>query len=67
MPAAVPRTSTMALTNVTMPYVLELAEKGFERAINENPELTRGLNVLDGDIVYEPVASSLGLPFRSPN
>lgn len=58
MPGAVPRTSTYALTNATLPYVLELAEKGYERAINENHLLSYGLNVDKGEIMYGVVAEA---------
>ncbi|UFJ42873.1 alanine dehydrogenase [Brevibacillus humidisoli] len=63
MPGAVPRTSTFALSNVTVPYGLQLATKGYERAIRENKELARGVNVIDGRVVYEAVATSLNLPY----
>ncbi|MBO8163096.1 MAG: alanine dehydrogenase [Brevibacillus sp.] len=63
MPGAVPRTSTLALTNVTLPYGLQLANKGYERAILENKALARGVNVIDGRVVYEAVARSLNLPY----
>jgi alanine dehydrogenase len=65
MPGAVPRTSTFALTNVTLPYALELANKGFEGAIAENPVLARGVNVLDGKITYPAVAEAFNLPYHS--
>lgn len=58
MPGAVPRTSTYALTNATLPYVLELAEKGYERALQENPLLADGLNVDKGKIIYSVVAEA---------
>ncbi len=61
MPAAVPRTSTYALTNVTFPYLLQLAEKGWKRALRENPALAKGANVVEGKIVYEAVARAHGL------
>ncbi len=63
MPGAVPRTSTIALTNVTLPFGLQLANKGCRRAIQENRALARGVNVIKGHIVYEAVARSLGLPY----
>ncbi len=66
MPSAVPRTATLALTNATLGYILELTAKGFEQALADNPVLARGLNLLEGRVVNEPVASSLGLPFRAP-
>lgn len=63
IPGAAPRTATLALSNVTVPYGLQLADKGYERAIRENRELARGVNVMDGRVVYEAVASSLHLPY----
>ena len=57
MPGAVPYTSTLALTNVTLPYVLSLAEKGWERACSEDDSLQKGLNIVDGEIVYEGLKS----------
>lgn len=63
MPGAVPRTSTIALTNVTVPYGLQLANKGYRAAIAENRALARGVNVIAGKVVYEAVASSLNMPY----
>jgi alanine dehydrogenase len=60
MPGAVPRTSTIALTNATLPYTRMLANRGFERAIRENPGLAEGVNVYNGEITYEAVATSQG-------
>ncbi|MFC0296105.1 alanine dehydrogenase [Geobacillus jurassicus] len=60
MPGAVPRTSTIALTNVTMPYALQIANKGVIQAIADNPALERGVNVANGEITYEAVARDLG-------
>lgn len=60
MPALVPRTSTFALTNATLPYVLELAEKGAARAVRENAALALGVNVWRGHITYPGVAASVG-------
>lgn len=59
MPALVPRTSTFALTNATLPYVLELAAKGPARAVRENPALAKGVNVWGGKIVHPGVAESV--------
>ncbi|NMB46350.1 MAG: alanine dehydrogenase [Firmicutes bacterium] len=59
--AAVPRTSTFALTNATLPYVLEIAEKGVRRAILANESLAKGVNVIGGTIVHQVVAEALGL------
>lgn len=63
MPGAVPRTSTIALSNVTIPYGLQLANKGYRAAIAQNQALARGVNVLNGHVVYEAVATSLNLPY----
>jgi alanine dehydrogenase len=65
MPGAVPRTSTFALTNATLPYALEIANKGYTKAIAENPEIARGVNVMLGDVVHKAVAESIGLPHIS--
>ena len=65
MPGAVPYTSTIALTNSTLPYAIALANKGWEKACADSPELRLGLNVVSGDIVYEAVASAFGLPCKS--
>ena len=58
MPGAVPFTSTLALTNATFPYLLQIAEKGWERATDENAGLRAGLNIVRGEIVYEEVAEA---------
>ena len=63
MPGAVPRTSTIALTNNTVPYALEIANKGFIRACMQNPALLLGLNTVDGELVYEAVADAQGLTY----
>ena len=65
MPGAVPRTSTFALTNATMPYVLKLADKGRQAACAADPALAKGLSTHQGALVSEQVASDLG-PGRSP-
>jgi alanine dehydrogenase len=65
MPGAVPRTSTLALTNATLPYALELANKGFERAIAENPPLKLGVNTYRGKVTHPAVAEAVGLPFEN--
>src|SRR5262249_55518126 len=62
MPAAVPRTSTFALTNATLPYVLTLARKGLRGALRADAALRKGANVLDGKITCRPVAQSQGTP-----
>jgi alanine dehydrogenase len=61
MPGAVPFTSTLALTNATLPFVLQLAEKGWQRACKENPELKAGLNIVQGQVVYKKVAECFNL------
>jgi alanine dehydrogenase len=62
MPGAVPHTSTWALTNVTLPYALALADKGLRRAVAEDPVLAKGVNVVDGRVVLAEVARAHGLP-----
>jgi alanine dehydrogenase len=66
MPGAVARTSAAALNNATLPYVLELAEKGIVRALRENPYLLQGLNVYRGKVTNEFVASAHNLAFVEP-
>ena len=63
MPGAVPRTSTFALTNATLPYALKLANKGFYGAIAHDHGLKEGVNTYDGHCTYEAVASAQGIPF----
>ncbi|GBF11550.1 alanine dehydrogenase [Tepidibacillus sp. HK-1] len=63
MPGAVARTSTLALTNVTVPYALQIANKGYEKAIRDNRTLAKGVNVIHGRITYEAVAKALNLPY----
>lgn len=58
MPGAVPYTSTLALTNATLPYVLELANKGWQKATEENLELKKGLNIVNGEIIHQGVAEA---------
>ena len=62
MPGAVPRTSTFALTNATLPYALQLANKGWKKALKENPALLKGLNMVGGKVTYPAVGESFGLP-----
>jgi len=64
MPGAVPYTSTLGLTNVTLPYAVALADKGWKQAIMDDPELKMGLNVANGTIVYEDVANAFGLDWK---
>lgn len=63
MPGAVPHTSTYALTNVTLPYILKLSALGFQAAIREDGELAKGVNVCGGHLTSVPVANSFGLPY----
>ncbi len=65
MPGAVPRTSTFALTNATLPYALDLANKGFERAIADDPGLREGVNTYAGKLTYEAVATSQKLEYTA--
>ncbi len=64
MPGAVPYTSTMGLTNVTLPYVIKLAEMGWKKACNENKALAKGLNIVNGKIVYKEIAEAFDLQFE---
>lgn len=63
IPGAVPRTSTLALTNATLPYLLKIADKGWKQAVLEDPALAKGVNVLNGKITYEAVANAHNLPY----
>ena len=65
MPGAVPQTSTIALTNVTVPYALQIANKGAVRAILENEALAKGVNIANGEITFEAVAHDLGYNYVS--
>ena len=60
MPGAVPRTSTFALNNATLPFALALADKGWKRALRDDPHLRAGLNVAHGKVTYKAVADDLG-------
>jgi alanine dehydrogenase len=64
MPGAVPLTSALALNNAVLPYTLELADKGWKKALQDNPSLREGLNICDGEIAYSNVAEALSLPFN---
>jgi alanine dehydrogenase len=61
MPGAVARTSTIALTNATLPYALAIADNGWKQALKNDPALFKGLNVCDGKVVYAPVAEAFGM------
>jgi len=63
IPGAVARTSTFALTNVTMPYALEIACKGWKKAVSDNPALAQGVNIAEGKVTYKAVAEAHNLPY----
>ncbi len=65
MPGGVPRTSTLALTNATFPYLLQLANKGWQQALRDNPALRQGLNVVAGQVSYRAVAKAFDLPYAA--
>ncbi|MGB3616535.1 MAG: alanine dehydrogenase, partial [Catalinimonas sp.] len=64
MPGAVPYTSTKALTNATLPYVVQLANRGWLEACRRDADLRKGLNVVRGEVVYRGVADAFELPYR---
>ena len=66
MPGAVSHTSTYALNNVTLPFVLALADKGYKQALRDDAHLMNGLNVLGGKVTYKAVADDLGYDFVAP-
>ncbi len=63
MPGAVPKTSTLALTNATLPYAVEIANRGWKRAMKENREIKAGANVVKGKVTYKAVAEAFGLEY----
>jgi alanine dehydrogenase len=63
MPGAVPKTSTLALTNATLPYAAEIANKGWQKAMQENNEIKLGANVVKGRVTYQGVAEAFGLEY----
>jgi alanine dehydrogenase len=65
MPGAVPKTSTMALTNATLPYALQIANRGWRMAMRENREIALGANVINGKVTYKGVAEAFGLEFTT--
>ncbi len=65
MPGGVPRTSTLALTNATFPYAMKLANLGWQQALRESAPLRKGLNIVDGQVVYPAVAEAFGLPLKN--
>jgi len=66
MPGAVPRTSTLALNNATVPFVIDLADKGYAQALRDDVHLLNGLNIYKGQVTHEGVAKDLGKPFVAP-
>ena len=66
MPGGVPRTSTIALNTATLPYLVELANKGYEKALREDKHLLAGLNVCKGQITYKAVADVFGHDYVAP-
>src|SRR5436853_4802681 len=66
MPGGVPRTSTLALTNATLPYAMQLANKGWKRALKENAALLKGLNMTEGHVTYPGVAEAFGMKAEDP-
>jgi alanine dehydrogenase len=66
MPGGVPRTSTLALTNATFPYALQLANKGWKKALRDNPALLKGLNIVAGEVTYPGVAEAFNLGVSDP-
>src|SRR6185436_851981 len=66
MPGGVPRTSTLALTNATLPYALQLANKGWKQALKDNPALLKGLNKIDGKVTYPGVAQAFDMEYSDP-
>lgn len=66
MPGAVPKTSTLALTNATLPFIIELANKGWKQALRDNQHLRNGLNVCMGNVTYNAVARDLGYKYVAP-
>jgi alanine dehydrogenase len=63
MPGAVPVTSTYALTNVTLPFAIQIANLGWEKALKQNPDLAKGLNTHAGKVTYKAVAEAHGYEF----
>ena len=65
MPGSVPRTSTFALTHATLPFVANVAAKGWKEACRTQPELYKGANIINGKVIYAPIASTFGLPYQA--
>jgi alanine dehydrogenase len=67
MPGGVPRTSTLALNNATLPFLVKLANKGYQRALGEDKNFLAGLNVHKGDVTYKAVAEVFGYDYINPS
>jgi len=65
MPGAVPYTSTLGLTNVTLPYAVDIANKGWKKALDEDPEIKKGINIANGEIVYQDVADAFDMEYSA--
>jgi len=65
MPGAVAKTSTMALTNATLPYTIQIADNGWRQAMRLNPEIAHGANVIDGTITYKSVADAFDMVYTA--
>jgi alanine dehydrogenase len=64
IPGAVARTATFALTNATLPYVVQIANKGWKEAVRDNPALARGINIAEGAVTHQAVARALTYPYQ---
>jgi alanine dehydrogenase len=67
MPGGVPRTSTLALNNATLPFLVKLANKGYQKALGEDKNFLAGLNVYKGQVTYKAVADVFGLEYVKPS
>jgi alanine dehydrogenase len=67
MPGGVPRTSTIALNNATLPFLVNLANKGYQKALGEDKNFLAGLNIYKGEVTYKAVADVFGHEFVSPD
>ncbi len=65
MPGAVSNTSTQALNNATLPYAIEIADKGYKKAAKENPEIARGINIIKGKVTHKGVSKAFGMDYES--
>ena len=63
MPGAVAKTSTLALTNATLPYAVQIANKGWKKAMQDNEEIRLGANVIDGKVTYQAVSEAFGMEY----